>query len=364
MGRGLKVLLVAVGVIGLGVTLVTAFQGQIALWLMAGVVERNMAADPLAALSEGLHVGLCGAGAPLPDPSRGGPCAIVVAKQGTDVQTYVVDAGTGGVRTLAQMGLPVGEIDGVFLTHFHSDHIDGLGELAMQRWVNRMATSPLPLIGPAGVERVADGFNQAYAQDFVYRTAHHGADIVPPSGAGLEAVPFAEPQDGVDAVVLEQDGLRVTAILVDHTPVAPAVGYRFDFLGRSIVISGDTVKSGNLQRAAEGADLMLHEALAPQLVDVITQAAAKAGRANIEKITLDILDYHTTPVEAAELAQGAGVKMLVFHHIVPALPLAALESVFVEGVSDAYDGPVHVAVDGDFWSLPAGSDAIHHEERL
>ena len=73
MGRGLKVLLVAVVVIGLGVTLVTAFQGQIALRLMAGVVERNMAADPLAALSDGLHVGLCGAGAPLPDPSRGGP---------------------------------------------------------------------------------------------------------------------------------------------------------------------------------------------------------------------------------------------------------------------------------------------------
>ena len=69
-------------------------------------------------------------------------------------------------------------------------------------------------------------------------------------------------------------------------------------------------------------------------------------------------------LQAAEAAQEAGVDMLVFHHIVPPLPLAPLEDVFMEGVSDAYDGPAVIAVDGDFWSLPAGSDDIHHSERL
>lgn len=364
MGRLGKVLLGLV-VVGAVIAAVLYFMRErIALGLMAGVIERNLSADPLGELVDGLHVGLCGAGAPLPDPSRGGPCALVIAKQGDARHVFAVDAGSAGVRTMAQMQLPPGAIDGVLLTHFHSDHIDGLGELAMQRWVNRTATSPLPVHGPEGVERVVNGFNEAYAQDFVYRTAHHGDDIAPASGAGMKAVPFPEPADGEAAVVFDEDGLTITAFQVDHTPVSPAVGYLITYMGRSLVISGDTVKSDNLTRFAKDADLLLHEALSPQLVGLITEAARKAGQTNIEKITVDILDYHTYPVQAAEIAQEAGVGMLVFHHIVPALPLAALEGPFMEDVADAYDGPVAIAADGDFWSLPAGSDAITYSDRL
>jgi len=364
MGRLGKLLLGLLVIAGVAVGALYAFQGRIAVALMAGVVERNMAADPIGALEDGLHVGLCGAGAPLPDPSRGGPCAVVIAKRGDAARVFAVDAGSAGVRTMAQMQIPPGAIDGVLLTHFHSDHIDGLGELAMQRWVNRMATSPLPVHGPGGVERVVNGFNEAYAQDFVYRTEHHGADIVPPSGAGLVSAAFATPVDGTDTILIDEDGLRISAFNVDHTPVAPAVGYRIDFEGRSLVVSGDTVKSANLIRAARGADLMLHEALSPTLVNMLTRAARAADLPNIEKITQDILDYHTYPVQAAEAAQEAGVAMLVFHHIVPALPLSALEGVFTEGVADAYDGPTAVAADGDFWSLPADSDEIKYSDRM
>lgn len=364
MGRFGKILLGLVVVGAIVVAVFYSMREQIALRLMAGVVERNMASDPLGELSEGLHVGLCGAGAPMADNARGGPCAVVIAKQGDKTQAFVVDAGTGGVRTLQQMMLPVGAIDGVLLTHFHSDHIDGLGELAMQRWVNRTATSPLPVYGPAGVERVVNGFNEAYSHDFVHRTDHHGDDIVPASGAGMTAVAFAEPVDGVAPVIVDRDGLKITTFKVDHTPVSPAVGYRFDFMGRSIVISGDTVKSDNLIRFAKDADLLMHEALSPTLVGIITDGARKAGRDNIATITVDILDYHTYPVQAAESAQEAGVDMLVFHHIVPPLPLAPLENVFMEGVGEAYDGPVEIAKDGDFWSLPAGSDDINHSDRL
>jgi ribonuclease Z len=165
-------------------------------------------------------------------------------------------------------------------------------------------------------------------------------------------------------VILEINGVKVTAFLVDHSPVEPAVGYRFDYKGRSVVLSGDTVKSANVQRFAEGVDLLLHEALAPHLVAVINRGARRAGRANIEKITADIPDYHTSPVEAAEIARDAGVGMLVYYHIVPPLPVRPLRAMFLEGVADVYDGPVIIGTDGTLVSLPAGSEEIAHDELL
>jgi ribonuclease Z len=172
------------------------------------------------------------------------------------------------------------------------------------------------------------------------------------------------PADGESTVVLEDGGLTVTAFRVDHTPVHPAVGYRFDYRGRSALVSGDTAKSATVERYAEGVDLLVHEALSPDLVAVMTRAAARAGATRIEQITRDIVDYHTTPVEAAEIARAAGVGHLLFHHIVPPLPIAPLRDAFVAGVAGIYDGPVTVGRDGTFVTLPAGSDAIELDELL
>ena len=129
-----------------------------------------MSVDPIAELPDGIHVVLCGAGSPLPDPARSGPCVAVVAAQ----KLFVVDVGTGASRNMQMMGLPPSQLAAVFLTHFHSDHIDGLGELSLQRWVGGTFATPLPLIGPIGVDEVAAGFNRAYRIDSTYRTAHHG----------------------------------------------------------------------------------------------------------------------------------------------------------------------------------------------
>lgn len=349
-----RVLLIILGIVVVLAAGAYAMRKPLTLRAMNRVVETNLTSTLLDELPDGLHVALCGAGSPLPDPQRSGPCTAVIAGE----QLFIVDSGSNSSRVLGRMRLPQGQVDDVFLTHFHSDHIDGLGELLLQRWANGGRNQPASLHGPSGVEEVARGFNVAYQQDFGYRVAHHGEDTVPSGGAGARAVAFALPPEGFGEIVLERDGVKVTAFRVDHDPVEPAVGYRFDYGGRSVVVSGDTAKSSNLETFARDVDLLVHEALAAHLVEVFTGAAERAGNQRIAKITRDILDYHTTPVEAAESAQTAGARHLLFNHIVPPLPLAPLEEIFTEGVEDAYDGPFTVGRDGLIVTMPAGSDAI------
>jgi ribonuclease Z len=151
---------------------------------------------------------------------------------------------------------------------------------------------------------------------------------------------------------------------VEHDPANPAVGYRFEYGGRSAVVSGDTRKSANLARFAKGADLLAHEALSHELVARLQRAANAAGRPNVAKIAADIPDYHTSPVEAAELAAEAGVRHLLLYHVLPPLQLAGLEAAFVDGVDAAYSGPVTVGRDGTFVSMPAGTQAIETSSRM
>lgn len=328
-------------------------RGPLSTALMGRAVERALSSSTLDALADGLHVFLCGAGGPLADPERSGPCVAVVAGE----SLFIVDAGTGGARNLGPMGIPVGEVEAVFLTHFHSDHIDGLGELGTLRWVNNANTEPLPVYGPQGVEEVVAGFDRSYAQDEVYRHEHHGDGVAPLSGRGMTAVSFQQPTDGEALVIYDQDGVLVQMIRVDHLPVDPAVAYLFSYKNRSVLISGDTAKSANLQQFAEGVDLLVHEALAPQLVQQMNKAATRVGNAIVAKISIDIPDYHATPVEAAEIARDAGVGHLLFYHVVPPTPLPGLEAAWLAGVDEVFDRYT-LGVDGTGFSLPADSTDI------
>ena len=136
--------LVAVVVI-LTIVGVTAYsqRATIAARLMEKGLESRMGADTVAELEDGLHLALCGAGGPLPAPKASGPCVAVVAGK----QLFMVDAGTDGPRNLARMGYQPGTVQGVFLTHFHSDHIDGLGEISTMRWAGGDNATPLPVYG-------------------------------------------------------------------------------------------------------------------------------------------------------------------------------------------------------------------------
>jgi ribonuclease Z len=347
-----KFLITILVIAGIGLIAYTQ-RANIAARIMERGLELRLFADRVDELEDGLHLALCGAGGPLPAPKASGPCVAVVAGK----RLFVVDVGTDSPRNLARMRFQPGSVEAIFLTHFHSDHIDGLGELATIRWAGGDNTQPLPVHGPQGVEKVVDGFNEAYAQDFVYRHEHHGDTVAPLSGAGLKAIPFNKPAMGELATLIDEGGLKVEALAVDHTPVDPAVGYRFSYRGRSLLITGDTVKLPNIEKFAQGVDLLVHEALAPNLVNMMNETARRLGNPIIEKITHDILDYHASPAEAAETARDAGVGHLLYYHIVPPLVVPGQKTLWLDGAGDIFPDYT-IGEDGVAFSLPANSKDI------
>ncbi|WND02996.1 MBL fold metallo-hydrolase [Temperatibacter marinus] len=334
-----------------------ANRDTISMRVFGKIMESRLTVSLSIDLVDGLHVGLCGAGSPLPDPARSAPCTLVIAGS----HHFLFDAGHTG--NIGLMGFTPGKLDAVFLTHFHSDHIGDLGEIAMQRWVSANHTSPLPVYGPVGVQTIVNGFNQAYSSDSFYRTAHHGEAIAPTAGKGLIAKPFLA--RGEEKFIIYQDGdTTISAFKVGHAPVEPSVGYRIDYKGRSVLISGDTVKTNSVMTSAKNVDLLIHEGLSKRLVKIAENSAKAVGQKTMAKIFYDIQDYHTDPEEAAELAQKAGVRHLVFTHIVPMLPLPGMKKAFLGKSDEIFDGPITIGQDGDFFSLPAGSDQIVIDNRL
>jgi ribonuclease Z len=158
--------------------------------------------------------------------------------------------------------------------------------------------------------------------------------------------------------------VEVRAFAVDHAPVHPAVGYRISYKGRSVVLSGDTRASDTVRAQSQGVDLLVHEALSEPLVRAIGDAALQAGRPNVKKLMADIVDYHTSPEQAAQIAQDAQVGYLLLSHITPPLPIPGMVKAFLGEAGAIFKGPIRVGIDGDFISLPANSKDIHVGKRF
>lgn len=341
MTRILKVLAALGGVVLLVIGAFTFSERGQDILLERGA-GAGVGAPPLEGI-DGLRVFMCGTSSPLPAPGRAQACVAVLAGD----RLFIVDTGAGSAAVATMGLLPLQDLSAVLLTHFHSDHIAALYEFNLNSWVAGRP-APLPVMGPVGVEQVVEGTNAAYELDRGYRIAHHGADLLPPE-LGVMQPRVIEP-----GMVFDQDGLRITAFAVDHAPVEPAVGYRFDYRGRSVSISGDAVVDESLREAVRGSDLLLHDALSLPIISALEQATADVGNTRLERIMADIQDYHASTVSLEELTADLGLGQLAAYHLVPPPRNGIMERIFRR---DLPPGTV-LTEDGMIFDLPAGSDEI------
>ena len=311
---------------------------------------------PLA--DDALRIAICGSSAPLPSATRAKSCVAVFAGG----KFYIVDVGPESVENLVLWGIPMSSIGGVLLTHYHSDHIGDLGELNLQTWAGGRP-GPLTVYGGPGVDRVVNGFNEAYRQDQGYRTTHHTEAVMPSATWPMVAKTIeldGQPTPAKDrtGLVLDDGALRITAIEVDHAPISPAYAYRFDYKGRSALVTGDLKYHPVLARAAQGVDVMVSEAIAVQMTRSLGAGAKEGGRPQAAAIMHDIEDYHIAPEESARIANDAGVKLLVFYHLLPSPDGWLTKQVFGNGVADVRKGAWTIADDGSLYTLPLGSDSV------
>ncbi|MHA2290178.1 MAG: MBL fold metallo-hydrolase [Promethearchaeota archaeon] len=286
-----------------------------------------------------MHIFLCGSGGPINNKKRMTSCIGIIAAG----QFILVDVGPGTYRNVDLMRLPVSFLSSIFLTHFHSDHIGDLGEANMMSWANGRS-KPLEIYGPEGVEQVVGGFIMAYELDTGYRIAHHGADTVIPEAATpvIKSISIKDPNE--KELFFDRNGLKVYAFEVDHSPVKPAFGYRFEYKGNVVVITGDTKKTENLARFCNNADILFSEAISYEMLNNTISGAVKLPD-RIIKILTDIQDYHMSPVIAAGVAKEANVKKLVYVHVTPPLLTQSIEEKYLEGVRDIFRGEVVLGQD-------------------
>jgi len=286
-------------------------------------------ASPREAKPEGLRVTLLGTGVGPPVRLDQFGASTLVEAGG---KRLLFDCGRGATIRLVQAGVPTSSISRVFLTHLHSDHVLQLPDLLLTGWVGAPGGSvqggsvpgravPLEVWGPDGTRDMMSALETAFAFDI-----HMRRDVdekLSAEGIGVRS------HDVKEGVVLDQDGVKVTAFLVDHGPVVPAFGYRVDYRGHSVALSGDTRLSENLIQHAAGVDVLIHEAY-----DAVV---ARARSTNLA-LTEAVIAHHATPEQAGQVFARVKPRLAVYSHA-PATPSV------MDQTRKTYAGPLEGAED-------------------
>jgi len=276
---------------------------------------------PAAAQRPDMRVTLLGTGCPPPVMSRFGPSILVEAGE----QKFLFDAGRGALQRLMQSNVRWQDVKGVFFTHLHSDHVVGFPDLWLTGWLVVPGRSlPLSVWGPRGTREMMAHLEKAYESDIRIRLDD---ERVVPGGAVLHVENIRQ------GIVSDRGRVKVTAFEVDHAPVKPAFGYRVDYAGRSVVLSGDTRFSDNLIRYARGVDVLVHEVVAPEALQL---SGVPPDRARA------IVAHHTTPEQAGEVFSRTKPRLAVYSHIVP--PTASEQSL-LPPTRRTYAGPLELGED-------------------
>lgn len=266
-------------------------------------------------------------GGPRPRMASSAPAQVIVANGAA----YVVDCGNGVARQLVSAGVALPTLRHVFLTHHHSDHNADYGNLLLLAWASGLGTR-VDAWGPPPIERMTRLFFELNAYDIGVRMAHEGR-VAPEPLVHVHEL-------AAGGAVMEDESVKVTAALVDHPPVVPAFAFRFDGPDRSIVISGDTVPSDNLVRLAEGADLLVHEAL---YVPALDRLVARVP--NVARLKAHLLACHTAAEDCGRIAAAAGVRTLVLSHLVPADDPSVSDRMWLDAARAHFKGEVVVGKD-------------------
>ena len=285
--------------------------------------------------AQSIKVTLLGTGNPRPSMSRFGPSILVEAGK----QKLIFDCGRGATQRLYQLNIPFTDITGLFLTHLHSDHTVGIPDLWLTGWVMGRDT-PLPVWGPKGTTAMMKHLRQAYAFDIHIR---RDVDTKLPR-AGVEVIA----RDITQGIVYENAGVKVTAFLVDHAEIKPAFGYRIDYDGHSVTLSGDTRPSDNLVRFAQGTDVLIHE-----VIEVSTYG--NLNKSDTSEQARKIIGHHTTAEQAGIIFTRVKPKLAVYSHIVPS---QASSSELVTQTRKTYSGPLEVGE--DLMNIDIGDRIVVH----
>ncbi len=246
------------------------------------------------------------AGGPVPGRSRKMTSHVMLSNGAA----YVLDCGLGATDRFAETGIPFSALRSIFITHHHFDHNVEYGPLLCIGWVQGMPLS-VHAYGPPPLKQMTEDYIRSMRTTIDFWA--EDLKMEPLEVLNVTEVPGA-------GAVMQDDNVKVTSVIVEHPPVKPALGYRFDFDDRSIAFSGDTTPLEAVAQMAKGADVLVHEAMYVPAVEAYVRAQVAKGRpVSVEAFMAHMKADHSPVEDVGRIAAEAGVKTLVLSHLTPAI---------------------------------------------